>query len=118
MWRLFRLIYLKILLKIKKFSNNLREKWIRLSVRRLLNECCYLKGIQTNLIHSVISQFNSFYNWVIFHPEKIFEDKLYPITNEVLIEKIQNFEQDGDKTILRGTQLFYDYCKVIYMELV
>ncbi len=111
------MIYLKIKLKIKKFSNNLREKWIRLSVRRLLNECCYLNGSQPTLIHRTLHKFNTFYSWVIFHPEKIFEDKLFPITDEVLIEKIQNFQYDGKKTILRATQLFYDYCKVIEEKL-
>lgn len=73
-----------------------------------LKKCCYLRGLNQSLIHRTIHEFDWFCSAVIWG-----ENSDIPEEREVH-EKYKYFHYNGDTTLEKWIDAFYEYCKEEY----
>lgn len=73
-----------------------------------LKECCRLRGLQQDLIHRTIREFNWFISAIVFGALSNNKEE------QEIFEKYKDFHYEGENTLEAWINLFYEYCKEEY----
>lgn len=75
----------------------------------MLKECCRLRGLQQQLIHRTIREFDWFCSAVIWgENSRILEER-------EVFKKYNGFRYEGENALEKWIELFFDYCKEEYV---